>query len=52
MSVLVWAMVGIAIWHFAILLPDKFYGGIIGAFIAAFGGGLLTVFLSLDPPPL
>jgi hypothetical protein len=57
MSVFVWAMVGIALWHFAILVPDKFYGGIIGAFLAAFGGGLLTGFLlptpgvSLDNPP-
>jgi hypothetical protein len=57
MSVFVWAMVGIALWHFAVLVPDKFYGGIIGAFLAAFGGGLLTGFLlptpgvSLENPP-
>jgi hypothetical protein len=57
MSVFVWAMVGIALWHFAILVPDKFYGGIIGAFLAAFGGALLTGFLlptpgvPLDNPP-
>ena len=57
MSVFVWAMVGIALWHFTILVPDKFHGGIIGAFLAAFGGGLLTGFLlptpgvPLDNPP-
>jgi hypothetical protein len=57
MSVFVWAMVGVALWHFAILVPDKFYGGIIGAFLAAFGGGLLAGFLlptpgvPLDNPP-
>ena len=57
MSVFVWAMVGIALWHFTILVPDKFYGGIIGAFLAAFGGGLITGFLlptpgvPLDNPP-
>jgi hypothetical protein len=57
MSVFVWAMVGIALWHFTILVPDRFYGGIIGAFLAAFGGGLLTGFLlptpgvPLDNPP-
>jgi hypothetical protein len=56
-SVFVWAMVGIALWHFAILVPDNFYGGIIGAFLAAFGGGLVTGFLlptpgvPLDNPP-
>jgi hypothetical protein len=49
MSVFVWAMVGIALWHFTILVPDKFYGGIIGAFLAAFGGGLLTGFLLPTP---
>jgi hypothetical protein len=31
-------------------VPDKFYGGIIGAFLAAFGGGLLTGFLSALQP--
>jgi uncharacterized membrane protein YeaQ/YmgE (transglycosylase-associated protein family) len=49
MSVLVWAMVGIAIWHFAILVPDKFTGGIIGAFLAALGGALATGFLLPTP---
>ena len=28
-------MVGIALWHFTVLLPDNFAGGIIGAFLAA-----------------
>jgi len=57
MSVFVWAMVGVALWHFAVLVPDKFYGGIIGAFLAAFGGGILSGFLlptpgvPLDNPP-
>jgi len=35
-------MVGIAFWHFAVLVPDRFAGGIIGAFLAATGGGLLS----------
>ncbi len=35
MSILVWAMMGIAIRHFAVLVPDRFTGGIIGAFLAA-----------------
>ena len=57
MSVFVWAMVGVALWHFAVLVPDKFYGGIIGAFLAAFGGGIVSGFLlptpgvPLDNPP-
>lgn len=49
MSVLIWAMVGIAMWHFAVLVPDRFWGGIIGAFLAALFGGLLTGFLLPTP---
>src|SRR3712207_7142758 len=30
-TILIWAMVGIALWHFAVLVPDRFWGGIIGA---------------------
>ena len=45
MSILVWSMVGIALWHFTVLVPDKFAGGIIGAFLAATAGGLLSGFL-------
>ena len=45
MSVAVWIMVGIAFWHFAVLVPDRFWGGITGAFIAALAGALLTGFL-------
>ncbi|HET8757467.1 MAG TPA: hypothetical protein VFM58_15720 [Solirubrobacteraceae bacterium] len=42
MSILIWAMVGIAIWHFAVLVPDRFWGGIIGAFLAALAGALVS----------
>ncbi len=42
MSVLVWTMVGIALWHFAVLVPDRFWGGIVGAFLAAVLGGLAS----------
>jgi uncharacterized membrane protein YeaQ/YmgE (transglycosylase-associated protein family) len=48
-SVLVWATVGIALWHFAVLVPDRFHGGIIGAFLAAFSGALVTGFLLPTP---
>ena len=46
---LIWAMVGIALWHFAVLVPDRFWGGIIGAFLAALGGALLAGFLLPTP---
>ena len=49
MSVFVWAMTAIAVWHFTIFVPDRFWGGIIGAFIAALAGGLGTGFLLPEP---
>ena len=45
MSVLVWAMIGIAVWHFAVLVPDRFVGGIIGALLAALTGAMLSGYL-------
>jgi ABC-type sulfate transport system permease component len=40
-SMLVWVMMGIAIWHFAVFVPDRFWGGIVGAFLAAIAGAAL-----------
>jgi hypothetical protein len=34
-SLVVWIMVGIAVWHFTVFVPDRFWGGIVGAFLAA-----------------
>ncbi len=45
MSMLVWVIMGIAIWHFAIFVPDYFYGGIVGAFLAAIAGAAVFGFL-------
>ena len=45
MSVFVWVMIGVALWHFAVLVPDRFYGGIIGALIAAVAGALISGYL-------
>ena len=41
MSVLVWVMVGLAIWHFTVFLPDNFLGGIVGAFCGALIGAII-----------
>jgi hypothetical protein len=41
MGLLGWAMMGIAIWHFTIFLPDRFWGGIVGAFVGALIGAVL-----------
>ena len=35
MGGLVWIMVGLALWHFTVFLPDHFWAGIIGAFLGA-----------------
>jgi hypothetical protein len=35
MALLVWVMMGIAVWHFTVFLPDRFWGGIVGAFLVA-----------------
>jgi hypothetical protein len=44
-SMLVWVMMGIAVWHFAIFVPDRFKGGIAGAFLAAVIGPAVFGFL-------
>jgi hypothetical protein len=41
MSLLVWVMMGIAVWHFTVFVPDRFWGGIVGAFAAAIVGSAL-----------
>jgi hypothetical protein len=41
MSMLVWVMMAIAIWHFTVFLPDHFWGGIVGALLAAIAGAVL-----------
>jgi hypothetical protein len=45
MSIVVWVMIGIAVWHFCVLVPDRFYGGIMGAFIGATAGALASGYL-------
>jgi hypothetical protein len=44
MALLVWSMMGIAIWHFAVFVPDRFWGGIVGAFVGALVGSFLFGF--------
>jgi hypothetical protein len=41
MAALVWIMMGIALWHFTIFLPDHFWSGIVGAFVGAVLGSML-----------
>ena len=41
MAALVWVMVGLALWHFTVFLPDHFWSGIVGAFLGACIGSFL-----------
>ena len=49
LGIFVWAMIGIAFWHFTVFVPDRFWGGIIGAFLAALFGALVSGFLLPQP---
>ena len=40
MAMFAWVMMGLAIWHFTIFLPDRFWGGIVGAFVGALFGAV------------
>ncbi len=44
MALLVWFTTGIALWHFTIFLPqpDRFWQGIVGAFLAAVLGAIAS----------
>ena len=41
MGMLVWVMIGIALWHFTVFLPDRFWAGIVGAFLGAVVGSVV-----------
>jgi hypothetical protein len=49
MSALVWTMIGIAFWHFTVLVPDRFWGGIVGALLVALAGAFATGYLLPTP---
>jgi len=41
MGLLVWVMTGLALWHFTVFVPDRFWGGIVGAFLGALAGAVV-----------
>jgi hypothetical protein len=41
MALLVWFTMGIALWHFTVFLPDRFWQGIIGAFLGSVIGAMI-----------
>lgn len=42
MGMFAWVMMGLALWHFTIWLPDRFWGGIVGAFLGALAGAVVS----------
>jgi uncharacterized membrane protein YeaQ/YmgE (transglycosylase-associated protein family) len=45
MGMLAWVMMGLALWHFTIWLPDRYWGGIVGAFVGAVVGAAICGFV-------
>ena len=41
-AAVVWFTVGLAIWHFTVFVPDRFWGGIVGALLGAVAGAMVT----------
>jgi hypothetical protein len=41
MGALAWTMMGLALWHFTVFLPDRCWSGIIGAFLGCVLGALI-----------
>jgi tetrahydromethanopterin S-methyltransferase subunit D len=42
MAIVIWLIVGLALWHLTIFVPDHFWGGIVGALLGGVGGALVT----------
>jgi hypothetical protein len=42
MAAVVWFTMGVALWHFTVFIPDRFRGGIVGAFLGAAGGAMVS----------
>lgn len=41
MALVVFFTMGIALWHFTVFLPDRFWQGIVGAFIGSVLGAIV-----------
>ena len=42
MAALVWFTTGVALWHFTVFIPDRFWAGIVGAFLGAATGAMIS----------
>lgn len=41
MALVVWFTIGIALWHFTVFLPERFWQGIVGAFLGSVIGAVV-----------
>jgi len=41
MALIVWFTMGIALWHFTVFIPDRFWQGIVGAFLGSTIGAVI-----------
>jgi hypothetical protein len=41
MGALAWTMMGLALWHFTVFLPDRCWSGIVGAFLGCVFGAIV-----------
>ena len=42
MALVVWFTIGLALWHFTVFLPDRFWQGIVGALLGATTGAVVS----------
>ena len=42
MAAVVWFTIAVALWHFTVFLPDRFWAGIVGALLGAITGGMIS----------
>jgi len=42
MAIVVWLTVGLALWHFTIFVPERFWQGIIGALLGCIFGAMVS----------
>lgn len=45
MGLLAWVIMGLALWHFSIWLPDRFWAGIVGALVGSIIGAVVSGFI-------
>lgn len=41
MALIVFFIMGLALWHFTVFIPDRFWQGIVGAFLGAVLGAVI-----------